>query len=135
MLTTIFPLRMLRRERFHAIQREDHLDVHRLFRPERAVVVEYGDALRDWNVVRPMFYRHSGNEVSNRFLAVPLFHEGSGSGAFANAVPVQTTSASRKVFSVLVQFTHPLLILASQTQKQPQRQMLSVRFRPVYCQK
>src|SRR5206468_9566017 len=36
---------MLRRERLHAIQREEHLEIHRLLAPERAVVVERGDAL------------------------------------------------------------------------------------------
>ena len=36
----VFPLGMLRRERLHAVRHEVKLDRHRLFAPERAVVVE-----------------------------------------------------------------------------------------------
>ena len=39
------PLGMLRRERLHAVEREIQLNGHRLLAPERAVVVERGDAL------------------------------------------------------------------------------------------
>jgi hypothetical protein len=38
----------LRRERLHAVEREGELEVHRLLGPQRAVVVEHGDAL-GWN--------------------------------------------------------------------------------------
>ena len=38
------PFRMLRRQRLHAIEREVELDGHRLLAPQRAVVVERGDA-------------------------------------------------------------------------------------------
>ena len=41
-----FPLGMLRRERLHAVEREEQLEIHRLLAPERAVVIERGDALR-----------------------------------------------------------------------------------------
>ena len=41
----VLPLRMLRRERLHAVEREEQLEIHRLLGPERAVVVERGDAL------------------------------------------------------------------------------------------
>ena len=41
----VLPLGMLRRERLHAVEREVELDRHRLLAPERAVVVEDGDAL------------------------------------------------------------------------------------------
>ena len=37
------PLRMLRGERFHPIEREGELEVKRLLRPERAVVIEDRD--------------------------------------------------------------------------------------------
>ena len=40
-----FPLGMLRRECLHAVEREEQLEIHRLLAPERAVVVERGDAL------------------------------------------------------------------------------------------
>ena len=40
------PLRMSRREQLDAIDRELELEIDGLFRPERAVVVERGDALR-----------------------------------------------------------------------------------------
>ena len=47
-----FPFGMLRRERLHAVEREVELNGNRLLTPERAVVVERGDAFRDWHEVR-----------------------------------------------------------------------------------
>jgi hypothetical protein len=38
------PLGMLRRQRLHTVEREEELEIHRLLGPERAVVVEGGDA-------------------------------------------------------------------------------------------
>ena len=42
----LFPFRMLRRERFDAVESERELEIHRLLGPQRAVVVEHGDAFR-----------------------------------------------------------------------------------------
>ena len=48
----VLPLRMLRRQRLDAVEREGELEVHRLLGPERAVVVEDGDALGGRHEVR-----------------------------------------------------------------------------------
>ena len=47
-----FPFRMLRCQRLHAIEREVELDGHRLLAPQRAVVVERGDAFGRRHEVR-----------------------------------------------------------------------------------
>ena len=54
----VFPLGMLRRERLHAVGHEVKLDRHRLLAPERAVVVEGGDAFGDRHEVRRAGFRH-----------------------------------------------------------------------------
>ncbi len=59
----ILPLGVLRREGLHAVQREEELEIHRLLGPERAVVVEGGDAFR------------GGNKFSAAFLG-DFFHKG-----------------------------------------------------------
>jgi hypothetical protein len=46
------PLRMLRRERLHAVEREEELKIQWLLAPERAVIVERGDTLLRWHEVR-----------------------------------------------------------------------------------
>ena len=61
----VFPLRMLRRERLHAVEREEKLEIHRLLAPERAVVVERGDALGDRDKVRRAFLRDLRDEVDD----------------------------------------------------------------------
>ena len=63
-----FPLRMLRRERLHAVEREEHLEIHRLLAPKRAVIVERGDALLERNKIRRAFLRHFGNEFGDSLL-------------------------------------------------------------------
>ena len=40
------PFRMHGRHRLHAVECKGKLDVHRLLDPQRAVIVEHGDALR-----------------------------------------------------------------------------------------
>ena len=65
---------MLRRERFHTVQREHHLCVDRLFTPQGAVVVEDGDALGHGNEVRAAHRGHPGDKTRDRVLraaAVP----------------------------------------------------------------
>jgi len=62
------PLRMLRRECLDAIEREGELHVDRLFSPERAVVVERGDALGRRHELRAAVPGHAGDEVDNRGL-------------------------------------------------------------------
>ena len=63
-----FPLGMLRRERLYAVEREDYLEIHRLLAPERAVVVERGDALGHRHEVRRAFLRHLFDEFDDGFL-------------------------------------------------------------------
>ena len=46
------------RERLHAVQREEQLEIHRLLGPERAVVVEDGDALGRRHEVGRALLRH-----------------------------------------------------------------------------
>ena len=54
----VLPLGMLRRERLHAVGHEVKLDRHRLFAPERAVVVIHGDAFGDGHEIGRAGLRH-----------------------------------------------------------------------------
>ena len=76
-----FPFGMLRRERLDAVDREHDLRVHRLFDPQRAVVVERGDPLVRRHKVGPAFGRDFPHERQDRLLRWPSFHDGSGSSA------------------------------------------------------
>jgi hypothetical protein len=62
------PFGMLRRERFDAISQIESLDVDRLLRPERAVVVEDGDALRNGNKLGRAFRRRRRDEFDDGLL-------------------------------------------------------------------
>ena len=65
---------MLRRQRLHAIEDEEGLEIHRLLGPERAVVVERGDALCGGHEVRRAGLRHlldEGDDGSLGLAAVP----------------------------------------------------------------
>lgn len=53
-----FPLRMLWCNRLHAIERNEKLEVHRLLSPERAVVVESGNAARRPDKAGPSVLGH-----------------------------------------------------------------------------
>ena len=64
----VLPLGMLRRERLHAIEREVELNGHRLLAPERAVVVEDGDALRNGHEIRRTRRRDLRDKVDDGFL-------------------------------------------------------------------
>jgi hypothetical protein len=64
----VLPLRMLRRERLDAVEREQELEVHRLLAPQRAVVVEDGDALLRLDELGRALLRHLGDELGDRFL-------------------------------------------------------------------
>ena len=64
----VLPLRMLRRERLHPVEREDQLEIHRLLGPERAVVVERGDALGGRHELRAAFFRGCLDELDDSFL-------------------------------------------------------------------
>ena len=60
------PLGVLRGERLDAVERERELDVHRLLGPQRAVVVEHGDALGGRHVAGRALLRHLGDEGDDR---------------------------------------------------------------------
>ena len=49
----VLPARVLRRQRLDAVEREGELDIHRLLDPQRAVIVEGGDALILGHEIRP----------------------------------------------------------------------------------
>src|SRR5271155_6037778 len=53
------PFGMLWGERLHAIEREQHLEIHRLLSPERAIIVESGDPLRLRNKLGRALLRHA----------------------------------------------------------------------------
>ena len=57
------PLRMLRRQRLDAVEREGELEIDRLLAPQRAVIVEGGDAFGRWHEVRAALRRHARDEV------------------------------------------------------------------------
>ena len=61
-----FPLRMMRRKRFHAVEGKRKLEIDWLFGPERSVVIERRDALRDRNKIRTTFSGYTADEVNNR---------------------------------------------------------------------
>jgi len=56
---------MVRRQCLDAIERERELEVHRLLGPERAVVVEDGDALGHWHEAGAPLLRHFRHEVDD----------------------------------------------------------------------
>jgi hypothetical protein len=62
------PLRVLGRERAHAVERERELEVHRLLGPKRAVVVENGDTLRRCDEVSGAFCRDALDESDDGLL-------------------------------------------------------------------
>ena len=64
----VLPLRMLRRERLHAVEREEELEIHRLLAPERAVVVERRDALGRRHEIGRAFLRHLFDKGDDGFL-------------------------------------------------------------------
>ena len=68
----LLPLRMLRRQRLDAVEREGELHVDRLLRPERAVVVEHGDPLRRRHEVCSALPRDPADEVDDRPLCLAL---------------------------------------------------------------
>jgi hypothetical protein len=69
----VLPLRMLGRQRFDAVEAKDQLEIHRLLDPQRAVVVEGGDAVGGWDKLRSAFAGHIGRELQSggeRFAAL-----------------------------------------------------------------
>ena len=65
-------LRLLRHHRRHAVQAVDHLRVHRMLDPERAVLVEHRDALRRGDVALARPVGGGTHEVDDRLLRWPV---------------------------------------------------------------
>ena len=74
----VFPFRMLRRQRLDAVEREGELEIHRLLAPQRAVVVEHGDALGGGHEIRSPWVTRATKSVIALFVG-PSFQDGSAS--------------------------------------------------------
>jgi hypothetical protein len=59
-----------------AIERESQLGIDRMFHPQGPVIVERRDAFGGRHEIWPALQRNAGNEVSDRPLLGPSFHEG-----------------------------------------------------------
>ena len=59
---------MLRRKCLYAVERKAQLDVHGLLSPERAIIVERGDALVGRHKVTRALLRHLPHEFDDRLL-------------------------------------------------------------------
>ena len=71
---------MLWRERLDAVEDEERLDVHRLLGPERAIVIEGGDALVGVNEIQAAFLGHPRDELEDGRLRLPLVPSGQNVG-------------------------------------------------------
>ena len=69
---------MLGRQRLHAVEGEGELRVDRLFEPERAVIVEGGDAVFDRYVIAAFRLAYLGHEVDDGLLGGPVVPGGQG---------------------------------------------------------
>ena len=91
------PLGMLRRHRLDPVDREDELEVDRLLGPQRAVIVEGGDALGHRHEVGAAGRRHPRHEVEDRRLDRPSFHDGKGSACAREGAAGNKPAAARPV--------------------------------------
>src|SRR5439155_33364 len=64
----VLPLGIFRRELLHAVEHECHLHIHRLLAPQRAIVIEGRDALRQWHEIGRALVRHPRNECDDGLL-------------------------------------------------------------------
>ncbi len=64
----VLPFRVLRRERLHPIERKGELEIDRLLGPQRAVIVEGGDAFGLRHEVGAAFRRGPADEIEDRLL-------------------------------------------------------------------
>jgi len=62
------PLRMLRRHFVDAVEREKRLGIHRMLDPQRAVLVERGDAVLRRHIVRVRPIGRCFDEIEDRLL-------------------------------------------------------------------
>ena len=84
------PFGVVRRLRLDPVEREGELGVHRLLDPQRAVIVEHGDAILGSDEIGGARLVTRATKPTIAALAGPSFHDGSGSGwasaSFAEAV-------------------------------------------------
>jgi len=73
-----FPFRMLGRHRLDAVEGERELEIERLFAPQRAVIVEGGDALLGGTKSAPPCVVTRETKSVIAFLTAPSFQEGKG---------------------------------------------------------
>jgi hypothetical protein len=66
------PLGVLGRQRFDAIDDEEELEIHRLFGPQAAVVVEHGDPLGRRNEVGRTLARRPADEIEDHRFGRPF---------------------------------------------------------------
>jgi hypothetical protein len=66
------PLRMLGRKRLYVVEREKQVDVQRLLSPQRAVMIERGDALVRRHKVGLPFLRHLCHEFDDRLFGLAI---------------------------------------------------------------
>jgi hypothetical protein len=97
---------MLRSEGFHAVRDKQKLEIHRLLRPERAIVVEYGDAFRGPHESGELSFVTRSTKLMIAFFGAVSFQDGSGLSAMHVAwsdASMTTTSmnAHRITFSLL----------------------------------
>ena len=96
------PLRVLRRKRLHAVEGKEELEIHRLFGPECAVVVEHGDALGGRDEIRSALLRHLRDEFDRwTASAGPSFQDGSESAAWAMVVVIASAQTSAMAMRML----------------------------------
>jgi hypothetical protein len=62
------PVRVPRRQRLDPVDREHDLEIHRLLGPQRAVIIERGDARLDRDEVCAARRGHARHEIGDRFL-------------------------------------------------------------------
>ena len=62
------PFRMLIGLSLHLVGGEDELVVHRLLDPERAVIVEGGDAILGLHIIGPTLLRYARDEIDDGLL-------------------------------------------------------------------
>ena len=112
---------MLRRERLHAVEREEELEIHRLLGPERAVVVEAWRCARSTGTKsgEPSFVTFA-TKATMACLAVPSFQDGGvpppGSWLLANSEALTRAGGGYGVpwaKMVLIALFFPLLAPAS----------------------
>ena len=91
----VLPLGCCGASTFDAVEREEELEIHRLLGPERAVVVERGDASRRAaRSLASLLLVTFVTKVDDGLLALPSFHDGSGSADCAIAVVNVSTQNS-----------------------------------------